>query len=90
MIFQEFRTITYQMYPQVIKANHTLKEKRAVCILKRPNIDINSLALPGKPLTLQAFKNWVASAEAAPSVTLKAAQSQWTKQRKQLLKLAAK
>jgi hypothetical protein len=43
--------------------------------------------LPGKPIDLSAFQHWIAGAEDAPAVSLKAATSTWAAKRRQLQKL---
>jgi len=82
------QTLTIQIHTQSgLKAIRTLEEKHAIRIVEDAEIDMDSPALPGQPLTLKAFRSWVASAEAAPSVSLKAAKSQWARQKKQLQQL---
>lgn len=82
------QTLTIQIQNQsALKAIRTLEEKHAIRIVEDADIDMDSPALAGQPLTLKAFRNWVAAAEAAPSVSLKAAKTQWAKQRKQLQQL---
>ena len=84
------QTLTIQVHDRrAMKAIKTMEQKNAISIVEH-SPEMDSPALPGKPLTLRAFKDWVASAEAAPSVSLKAAQSAWAKQRKQLQRLVTK
>jgi hypothetical protein len=74
-----------------MKAIKTMEEQHAISIVDQVSPEMDSPALPGgRPLSLKAFKDWVASAEAAPSVSLKAAQSQWAKERKRLQRLISK
>ena len=68
-----------------LKAIHALEEKQAIRIVEE--IDTDSPALSGKPLTLKEFKNWVAESEKAPTVSLQEAKSQWARKKKQLHKL---
>lgn len=70
-----------------MKAINTLEEKQAIRVVTHTELDLDSPALPGPPLAFQAFKRWIAQAEAAPAVSLKEAQSQWAKQREQLQRL---
>lgn len=85
------QTLTIQVHDRsAMKAIKTMEEQHAISIVGQASPEMDSPALPGQPLSLKAFKDWVASAEAAPSVSLKAAQSQWAKQRKQLQRLVTK
>jgi hypothetical protein len=84
-------TLTIQVYDRrAMKAIKTMEEEKYISIVEHASPEMDSPALPGKPLTLRAFKDWVASGEAAPSVSLKAAQSAWAKQRKKLQHLITK
>lgn len=84
-------TITIQVHDRsAMKAIRTMEEKHAISIVGKDSPEMDSPALPGKPLSLKAFKDWVASAEAAPAISLKAAQSLWAKQRKQLKRISTK
>ena len=85
------QTLTILVHDRsAMKAIRTMEEKQAISIVDEAGPEMDSPSLPGKPLALKAFKDWIASAEAAPSVSLKAAQSQWAKQRKQLQRLVTK
>ena len=87
----DMRTLTIQIQNKsAMKEIHALEERHVIRIVKKSESDINSPAIPGTTLTLQAFKSWVGSAEAAPSISLKAAQSQWGRQRKKLQRLVTK
>jgi len=79
------QTLTIQVHNDAaMKAIHVLEEKQAIRIIEQSLVDTESPALAGQPLTIKAFENWISQAEAAPSVSLKEAQSQWAKQRKEL------
>ncbi|MEP7376003.1 MAG: hypothetical protein ABI675_21585 [Chitinophagaceae bacterium] len=69
-----------------MKTLHSLQEKHLIKIAG--DADINSPALPGSPLSLSAFKNWIAAAESMPSVSLKDAKTKWAAKRKKLLHLS--
>jgi hypothetical protein len=43
-----------------------------------------SLFLPGDPMTLKAFKTWIAEAEKATTINLEDAKLFWTKKKIQL------
>jgi hypothetical protein len=80
------QTVTVQLTDRSArKALQDLQQKRVIRIVKAPRFE--SPALPGKPMHLNAFKAWVASAEEAPSVSLKAAKSTWATKRRQLQQL---
>jgi len=85
------QTLTIQVHDRsAMKAIRTMQQAHSISIVDQVAPELDSPALPGQPLSLKAFKDWVASAEAAPSVSLKAAKSQWAQQRKQLQRLATK
>ena len=50
--------------------------------------DFDSPSLPGTPLGLKAFKNWIVQAENAPTIDLQEAKTKWAAKRKELQKLA--
>ena len=84
-LIHSMQTLTIQIKSNTaLKVIHALQEKKAISIVENAELNMDSPALPGQPLTLKAFKSWIAQAEAAPSVTLKEAQSKWAKQRRQL------
>ncbi len=67
-----------------LKTLHALEEKQFINILDR--FVLNSPSLPGKKISLTAFKNWIANAEDNPVVDIKEAKSRWANKRKQLIK----
>jgi len=72
-----------------IRAMRTLQNlvtKNEIRIITESGID--TPALPGKPLSLQQFKQWIATSEAAPTISLKAAKSEWTARKKRLQQIA--
>ena len=68
-----------------LKALHSLEEKKIIKIVRDSNLD--SPALPGEQLSLQAFKNWISDAENAASIELKDAKTKWANKRKKLQRL---
>ena len=64
---------------------HTLEKKHFIKIVD--DSDIDSPALPGTPLTLKAFKNWISDAEKAPTISLNDAKKEWESKRMKLAEL---
>lgn len=78
------QTLTVQLTNQnALKALHSLEEKHFIRIVK----DIDSPSLPGSPISLRAFKEWVTNAESNDTLSLNEARQKWTGKRKQLQKL---
>ncbi|WP_026768559.1 hypothetical protein [Asinibacterium sp. OR53] len=61
-----------------------LAKKKAIKIIASDEVD-DSLSLPGTPVSMAAFKQWIANAEATPTISLKTAKSEWGHRRKRLL-----
>ncbi len=79
------QTLTLQITNNnALKTLHALEEKQFINILDE--FAINSPSLPGKNISLNAFKNWIANAEDTPAVDIKEAKSKWASKRKQLTK----
>ena len=79
-------TITLQVNNgNALKTLRSLETKHFISILENSNID--SPALPGTPLSLSEFRNWIKDAEQAPTISLNEAKEKWASKRKQLLKL---
>jgi hypothetical protein len=68
-----------------LKAIHSLEKKQFLRIVDRQ--DFTSPALPGKPLNLKEFKDWITEAETSATIDLKDAKKIWAGKRKQLQKL---
>lgn len=68
-----------------LKALQELEHKRLIRIVKEP--DLNSLSLPGEPVSEADFKKWVEYAEASPTVSLSEAKQRWATQKEKLQKL---
>jgi hypothetical protein len=60
----------------------SLKTKGRKVIARR-----NSPALPGAPLTVSAFRNWIKESEHPGSISLGEAEARWAKKREELLRL---
>ncbi len=59
-----------------------LASKKVIKIISKD--EMNSPAFPGAPLSIPAMKQWIASAEAAPAISLKVAKSEWANRKKRL------
>lgn len=70
---------------QALKKLQLLEQKHLIKI--NDDAEIHSPALPGKPLSLKAFKNWIKDAETTPVVSLKEVKQRWAAKRKQLQQL---
>jgi len=62
----------------------SLQSKNLIRIVE-PHME--SLALPGKELTIDEFKTWIENAEKGKSITLKQAEKKWAIKKKKLLTL---
>ena len=69
-----------------LKTLTNLEKKQYIRIIQEADID--SPALPGAPLSIEAFKRWITAAERNETVDLKEAKSRWERKKKQLVKLA--
>ncbi len=65
-----------------LKVLLALQEKNFVNIIAKSNF--NSLALPGKPLTIKQFKNWIESRENGPSMNFRDAKAKWAKEKSRI------
>ncbi|HXB35331.1 MAG TPA: hypothetical protein VNV35_18005 [Puia sp.] len=80
------QTVTVQLTDRSArKALRDLEQKQLIRIVKSPRFE--SPALPGNPISQSAFEAWIADAEKAPSVSLKAAKLTWAANRRQLQQL---
>lgn len=68
-----------------LEALHSLEEKHLIKIVSEETK--KSPSIPGNPLLLKSFKNWVAEVESAATVSLIEAKQKWARKRKQLVKL---
>jgi hypothetical protein len=81
------QTFTVQITnDNAVKALQELQAKHYIKIISKTNLD--SPALPGKPLSPQQLKELVLSREQGPSMSLKEARAKWNKRMKQILKHA--
>ena len=80
------QTITIQVTDNSgLKAIHSLEKKQFLKIVDSQ--EFHSPALPGKPLNLQEFRNWITKTESSATINLKEAKAIWAGKRKQLQKL---
>jgi hypothetical protein len=80
------QTLTIQIKNNsALKALNSLAERDFIKIVDDAPAD--SPSLPGSPLSLKAYRNWIADAEHTPTVDLKEAKAKWTGKRKQLQNL---
>ena len=80
------RTVTIELTnSNSLKALQDLEHKHLIRIINEP--DLNSYALPGKPISEEDFKNWVEYTEDSPSVNISEAKQRWAEQKKKLQKL---
>jgi len=80
------QTLTVQVTDQMaLKTLHKLEEKNFIKIVE--DSDLDSPALPGRPLPLKAFKQWINETEADDTLSLKEGRKKWAVKRKQLQKL---
>ena len=73
------REITNSSAMRAIKSLASRKEIKIIS-----NDEMNSPAFSGTPLSISAMKQWIAYAEAAPTISLKAAKSEWASRKKHL------
>lgn len=67
-----------------LKALQSMEKKRTIRIID--NVQTDTPALSGKPMSIAQFKAWVNEAENSTSISLKEAKSRWQSKRKKLLK----
>lgn len=68
-----------------LKAIKALEEKKQIKIVS--DIDLNSPALPGSVMSVQAFRDWIAKAEKSPTMSLEEAKKLWAEDLKEIRKL---
>lgn len=68
-----------------LKAIKALEQKKQIKIVEE--IDFDRPSLPGSALSLEAFKDWIAKAENAPSISLEEAEKLWAEEMNQIRKL---
>lgn len=80
------QTITLQINDDsALETIRELEREHTVSIID--DFDLNSPALPGKPMSIEAFKSWISEAEAAPTISLEEFKAQWATRKKQLQSL---
>ncbi len=65
-----------------IKTLHELEEKHFIKIVSE--VKNSSPAVPGDPLSIAEFQQWIKRAEEMPTVSLEEAKSIWSKKKKLL------
>ncbi|CAN5818861.1 hypothetical protein BH10BAC2_BH10BAC2_26970 [soil metagenome] len=68
-----------------LKVLQDLQEKHFISIIAQP--DLKSHVFPGEAMTTAEFKQLIEDAENSGSMSLKEAKTQWSKRKKELLKL---
>ena len=81
------QTLTIQIKNSgALKSLNSLGERHFIKIVDDSHA--GSPALPGGPLSLKAYRNWIMDAENAPMMDLKEAKAKWISKRKQLQNLS--
>lgn len=79
-------TLTIELLnSDALKSLRVLEHQHLIRIVEKPDLTI--YALPGEPLSVEEFKNWVEYAEDSPSVNLSEAKQRWATQKEKLRKL---
>lgn len=68
-----------------MKTLRSLENKHFISIID--NSDLDTPSLPGTPLSIHEFKNWIKDAGQSPTVSLNQAKEKWANKRQQLRKL---
>lgn len=80
------QTLTIQIIDDSsLQVIHSLERKHAIKVIEETSFATPSL--PGKPMTLKAFKSWIYDAENASVLDIHEAKLRWEGKRKQLQKL---
>jgi hypothetical protein len=80
-------TITLQVNNKTaLTALQDLETRHLISILENSDTDAHSL--PGKPLSVSEFSNWIHQAEQSTTISLTQAKEKWAGKRKQLQKLS--
>ena len=79
-------TLTIELLnSDALKSLKDLEHQHLIRIVEKP--ELASYALPGEPLSVKEFKDWVEYAEDSPSVNLSEAKQRWATQKEKLRKL---
>ena len=79
-------TLTIELLnSDALKSLKDLEHQHLIRIVEKPDLTI--YALPGEPLSVEEFKNWVEYAEDSPSIDLSEAKQRWATQKEKLRKL---
>ena len=80
------QTITLQINNEdALKTIYDLENNHLISIIE--DSTYNSPALPGSPMSMKEFKNWIKEAEAAPTISLEDFKAQWAEKKKKILSL---
>lgn len=69
-----------------MRAIKSLASKKELRIISTD--EMHSPAFPGTPLSISAMKEWIGESEVSPTISLKAAKSEWARRKKHLQGLA--
>lgn len=79
------RTITIEINDmEALKAIESLERSQAIRVIE--DIDIDSPALPGKPMSIEKFREWINDSENSGTISLAEAKSKWQRKREKFLK----
>ncbi len=79
-------TLTIELLnSNALKSLKELEHQHLIRIVEKP--ELTSYALPGEPMSVEEFKNWVEYAEDSPSVGFTEAKQRWSTQKEKLRKL---
>jgi len=80
------QTVTIELLDNdSLKALQDLEQKQIIRIVKKT--DLNTYAMPGKPMSEQDFKKWVEYTEDSPTVSITEAKQRWATQKEKLQRL---
>jgi hypothetical protein len=83
------QTVTLEItHNKALLALQSMATKKKIRIIEKS--EFNTPALPGKAVSLQEFRKWIANAETSPTISLQDARSAWTARKKQLQQIAAR
>ena len=65
-------------------AMNELQSMQSKKLIKIINPNFESLSLPGKPISITAFKKWIKDAENVETISLNEAKKRWANKKKKL------
>lgn len=76
-------TLTIELLnSNALKSLKDLEQQHLIKIVEKP--ELTSYTLPGEPMSVEEFKNWVEYAEDSPKVSLSEAKQRWAAQKEKL------